>query len=973
MTYPAGVQPPTLYGRDAELARLAESLAEGRALAVVGEAGVGKTSLVRAAVARAGLEVREGGALETLAWMPFLALRRAVGDDLRGDATAVAIEVEQRLGPQLLFIDDLQWTDGATREVLGLLAGRIALVTTIRSSNPGGSDVQDIAAALQAGVIELGGVDREAAVAIARRARPALGETALDLVITGGGGNPLLLEELATRGHPTSSLSRALTARLDRLSQEGREAFALLAVAGHAMPVTTLGPGASELLLAGVAIGDESALAPRHALLADAMLASLSTAALRDCHDRLASLIDNAGERAHHLAGAGHLAEALAAAQEAADQAVTATDRAALLDLVGSISVGPDAILARIVASRLLVARGGGGPARAIELLEPMVEGPPELLLERESLLATAYWDTGDLDASRAAYQRGQDLQTGLPSPASASLTASQVAFVLNVDGDLEEARRILAKAIASGNDTPRVAAIDQAIRAFVDGVDTFAPILAAYERLISDPNESGAAFGTARNVAYVAAICRGYEENHDFLLRTVKDFESLEMAGRADDLRSEDVQVLLFAGRLTEGLALADTLLERPLSTRARYRTLTKRAQLLAAQGRSDAAGAILAEIASSVTSDYAGRGELLEARIDVASWSARPDDVLKAYEAHLGVPSPSRANDIMPLLDAQWARLEAGLELGAAVPQQSWAMLTGASFESAGILALHRGDPGVAARSFAAAWEAWAPFHVGRELICRWAQGEALRRAQSTDAEGVLREALDRSEARGYRPMAARVRRSLRQAGIRVTPPRRETDMDRLSQMTGREREALQLVGRGLTTPEIARRMGLGRGTVDQILGAATRKLGAASRIQAAAILAQAASGSQRRLLKVTVQNEADAGGAILAALGGVSIRVDAGTDPILVERIQGDLRRLGRDDAITLEPVTATLDLAADGEGLLGLLVEGLSLGEAAGSMHLSRRTADRRLRAARVALGVATTAEALLAFQRRAKPG
>src|SRR5258706_16015978 len=100
---------PDIYGRDAELARLAEALATERPVAVVGEAGVGKTTLIRAAAERAGLELREGGALETLAWAPLLALRRAVGEDLTGDATTIAIEVERRGGPPRPFLYHPHW------------------------------------------------------------------------------------------------------------------------------------------------------------------------------------------------------------------------------------------------------------------------------------------------------------------------------------------------------------------------------------------------------------------------------------------------------------------------------------------------------------------------------------------------------------------------------------------------------------------------------------------------------------------------------------------------------------------------------------------------------------------------------------------------------------------------------------------------------------------------------------------------
>jgi DNA-binding NarL/FixJ family response regulator len=966
------MQPASLYGRDAELVRLGDLLADGRAVAVVGEAGVGKTTLVRAAAAVAGLGLREGGALETLAWTPLLALRRAVGDGLRGDATAVAIEVERRLGPQLLFIDDLQWTDDATRQVLALLAGRIALVMTIRTTDAAAAEVHEVADVVRAEIVELVGVNHEAAVAIVRRARPTIDAASAELVVAEAGGNPLLLEELATRGRPTSSLARALTSRLDRLSPAGRRSFALLAVAGRGLPAEMLGPGAGELLATGVAIVDGEALAPRHGLLAEAMIATLTPVARRRCHDRLALLIADPGERAHHLAGAGRRQEAILAARDAADRSSTPGEKAALLELVARLSDGPGAILPRIVASRLLVAGGGSASARAIELLEPIVEGPLELLVEREALLGKAYWDTGDLVASRAAYERGRRLDTGLPSAAGARLAADEAAFVMNVDGDVAAARRILGRAIAAGRNSPRVVATHETMRAFIDGIDTFDAVRAAYEALLSDPDEPGAAFGTARNAAYLATIWRGHDTAHALLVQAVDDFDALEMASRADDLRAEDVQVLLFAGRLEEALRLADELLERPLNGRTRQWTMTKRAQVLAAQGGSDAAAAALDAIASSVTGDYPGRGELLAARVEVESWAGRPAAVLKAYEAHLAVPTPSRATDIMPLLDAQWARLELGLDPGAALPRQPWAMLAAASFESQGIRALHGGDPAVAARSFAEAWRAWAPFQVPRELICRWAHGEALRRAGSPEAPHVLREALDRAEGHGFGSIAARVRRSLRQAGVRVAPPRTETAVDRWARMTGREREVLQLVGRGLTTPQIARRMGLGRGTVDQVLGAATRKLGAASRIQAAAMLADGEGGRGRARPVVAVRTEADAGAVVLAALEGAAVTVDSATDPALVERIQDDLRRLGRDDAVRLEPAAPTApaaEIAPEGLRLLGLLVEGMSLGEAAGSLHLSRRTADRRLAAARLALGVVTTAEALVTFRRR----
>jgi DNA-binding NarL/FixJ family response regulator len=58
-----------------------------------------------------------------------------------------------------------------------------------------------------------------------------------------------------------------------------------------------------------------------------------------------------------------------------------------------------------------------------------------------------------------------------------------------------------------------------------------------------------------------------------------------------------------------------------------------------------------------------------------------------------------------------------------------------------------------------------------------------------------------------------------------------------------------------------------------------------------------------------------------------------------------------------------------LADDQEQLLELLAGGLSVREAATCLHLSRRTAERRLAEARAALGAATNAEAVLRATRQ----
>lgn len=53
---------PDVIGRDAELARARAVIDGDRALLVTGEPGIGKTTLIRAALATGGRRVLEGGA-----------------------------------------------------------------------------------------------------------------------------------------------------------------------------------------------------------------------------------------------------------------------------------------------------------------------------------------------------------------------------------------------------------------------------------------------------------------------------------------------------------------------------------------------------------------------------------------------------------------------------------------------------------------------------------------------------------------------------------------------------------------------------------------------------------------------------------------------------------------------------------------------------------------------------------------------
>lgn len=108
-------------------------------------------------------------------------------------------------------------------------------------------------------------------------------------------------------------------------------------------------------------------------------------------------------------------------------------------------------------------------------------------------------------------------------------------------------------------------------------------------------------------------------------------------------------------------------------------------------------------------------------------------------------------------------------------------------------------------------------------------------------------------------------------------------------------------------------------------------------------------------------------DAAEALLAAVAGAGLVVHAQAGRDVIDRLVDDLRRFGPVDHRTSEPEPGPA-LTPDEVRLLDRLAEGKTLGEAAAELHLSRRTADRRLASARRKLGVATTAEAVVAYVR-----
>lgn len=113
--------------------------------------------------------------------------------------------------------------------------------------------------------------------------------------------------------------------------------------------------------------------------------------------------------------------------------------------------------------------------------------------------------------------------------------------------------------------------------------------------------------------------------------------------------------------------------------------------------------------------------------------------------------------------------------------------------------------------------------------------------------------------------------------------------------------------------------------------------------------------------------IATRADAEAALLITLGGEGLVARATAPREIVDRLVDDLRRLGPVDHRIGLP-DAGPEVRPEARGILGLLAEGHSLGEAAAILGLSRRTADRRLAEGRRALGVRRTTEAIARVKR-----
>ncbi|MFJ3903950.1 AAA family ATPase [Streptomyces sp. NPDC090025] len=461
---PEWITSRALVGRARELGELRVFLdgvaKDGGCLLLVGEAGVGKTSLLAVAAdhaAAAGMRVLRASGVEFEAEVGFAGLHQVVAPlaaELAAlpapsrQAISVAVGLAEGAAPDrlaltnalltllseaagrdalLVVVDDLQWLDHASAVLLGTLARRLAgsrigLLGVVRTGEGG---VFEDAGLPEVTVGPLAAAD---ATALLTEAFPELPPRAAQQVIAEAQGNPLALIELPAHTGPGDAdppfgrtpvgrrLQLTFARRIQGLPDRTRAQLLLAALDGSGALFPEIAPAdlepAEHARLIHIHPLTRS-IRFRHPLTRSAVVELSTQEERRDVHRQLADRHPADSERR-----AWHLAEAASA---------------------------PDEHIAQLLEEAALRTKRRGDPVGAIGLLLRAAElSPGPDAHHRRAMFATYLGAdvTGDLTDPRALVAR-------LPGQGHTVTTAvAAAAYMVNSGGDIDTIHRLLLGAL---------------------------------------------------------------------------------------------------------------------------------------------------------------------------------------------------------------------------------------------------------------------------------------------------------------------------------------------------------------------------------------------------------------------------------------------------------------------------------------------------------------------------------------------
>lgn len=903
-----------LVGRRRECAALDTLLADlhegfSRALVITGEAGIGKTALLDELAARAtGLQVVRVAGVESEVEFAFAALhqlcapftdrspqlpepqhaalRQAFGVDagphpnlfLAGLAVLGLLSDACDDRPVLLLIDDQQWLDSASAQILAFVARRlgaepVGLVFATRSAGPELTGLPELRIA--------GLPDRDASELLTAALDGRVDTRVRDRLLAEARGNPLALLELPRSlsrdelaggfGPPGAPLAHSLEAtfrrQLDALPEPTRRLLAMAAadpVGDPALLWTAAGRcglGADDAVPAieAALLTIETRVRFRHPLIRSTAYRRVPLSDRQEIHRALADTIDPTADpvrRAWHL---GHAA------------------------------VGPDDAVADELESSAERVLARGGVAAAALFLERASMLANEVARRANLALAAAYAkaQAGVLDGARELLAVAEAAPLSDSQRAQVDLVRAQLAFIANRGNDaapllLAAARRLEATDGARARDVyldALLAAIFAGKLAVDGGVLEVAEAASAATHALDSPRPID---------LLLDGMCTQHSDGFDKGLETVR--EAITVYGRGLTIEQElrwmflacvaaahlwDLDRLgVLAERYVRLARETGALSELPLALSCRFSPLLFAGRLddaarevdelctaVEAMGNNMTAyGAIslaafrgsrseVEALARTMTEHAVRRGEGVG--LTVVQWatallhngSGNYRDALIA-----GLQATSYAGDCT---SAGWALIElveAAVRTGepehAATAFGRLTEMTSASGTAWGLAVEARsrallGTDDMVERHYQDAVQLSTRAGLGPDRArAHLVYGEWLRRQRRrVDARTELSSAHAMFDAMGMAGFAERARRELAATGERA---RKRAAPYVPGELTAQEAQIAQLAREGLSNPEIGARLFISARTVQYHLAKVFTKLGIRSRSQLDAALA-------------------------------------------------------------------------------------------------------------------------------------
>jgi DNA-binding CsgD family transcriptional regulator len=782
----------------------------------------------------------------------------------------------------LLAIDDIQWLDAASAQVLEFALRRlesepVALLASLRSPHAGDLPLDLKAAMLAGGLASLpvGPLPLGAITKIVRdQAGASLSRPLVWRIFEASGGNPFYALELARElqmhgadpaaGEPLPvpvGLARLVEARLAGLPAASRELLLLAAATPHptiallaeACPGQPAVRSLQPALDRGIAEITGGAIRFAHPLWASAAYSAAAADARQQAHLRLAAVTDDAEARARHLALAAErpseeVAAALSQAACMARARGAAQAAAEYAALAARLTPGSEQQWRRRIeaADYLFHAGDATGAGRQLEGLVAELPAGPVRARARVGLGRIRMYDAGN---QVAAGVLGLALEDARDEPLLQAEIHHTMAWIC--DFDLAEGLRHANAAIALLEDAGAPAELAGAL-----GAKLWLEFLRG-DGLRLDLAERAAALErqarATRAVDGVELPLGALLKSADRLDEAREKLEAVLAASVREQDESSRFEVVLELGHL-ECLAGRWPLAERYVAEAAEFVELTGQEELRPAVlglnglldalcGRLDqarakaAAGLRIADASRSawfalMTLPVLGFTELSAGQpAQAAVHLGRADAVCE----RIGLREPGRfrfhadyvealigCGEVDRAADVLGRFEERGRALG-----RPWAMATAARCRA--LLLAAQGDLPAALAQIQIGLrhheQLPMPFELARTLL---AGGQVHRRARhKKDARHMLAQAESIFGSLGATSWAARASDGLSRLGIRSPAP---------LELTATERQVAELAAAGLTNREIAEQMFISIRTTEANLSRVYRKLGIRSRAELA-----------------------------------------------------------------------------------------------------------------------------------------